>query len=177
MYRTKSPHTGLALSVIVACAKKLSIESIKSDNVPKELQDKLSCFVSIHLTDGSLRGCIGTIEPRELNLYHEIIANAISASTRDGRFLPVKVNELENITISVDVLGKPYLIKDLNQLDSQNLGVIVSDGTYSRGVLLPNIEGVDTTEKQLNIAKRKAGLQNFDNKDLKIYAFTSTRYH
>jgi uncharacterized protein len=177
MYQTKSPHTKLALSVIVACAKKQSTGSLKSGLIAKELKEKLACFVSIHLTDGSLRGCIGTIEPREINLHSEIIANAISASTRDGRFLPIKASELENITVSVDVLGKPYLIKDLNELDPNKLGVIVSDSAFSRGVLLPNIESVDTVEKQLNIAKRKAGLQNFDNETLKIYAFTSTRYH
>jgi uncharacterized protein len=177
MYQAKSPHTKLALSVIVATANKQGIENIISQIVPDELKEQLACFVSIHLLDGSLRGCIGTIEPREKNLYHEIIHNAISASTQDGRFLPVEANELENITVSVDVLGKSYLIKDLDELDPAKLGVIVSDGAFNRGVLLPNIESVDTIEKQLNIAKRKAGLQHYDNELLKIYAFMSTRFH
>jgi uncharacterized protein len=177
MYQTKSPHTKLALSVIEATAKKQGIDKFKSEIAPEELLEQLSCFVSIHLMDGSLRGCIGTIEPREKNLYHEIIHNAISAATQDGRFSPVEVEELDNITVSVDVLEKPYLIKDLNELDPEKLGVIVSDGSFNRGVLLPNIDGVDTIEKQINIAKRKAGLQHYDNELLKIYAFGSTRYH
>jgi uncharacterized protein len=177
MYTTKSPHTALAIATIVEVAKKGNIEAIKSGEIPTELKEPSACFVSIHLKDGSLRGCIGTIEPKEKCLFNEIISNAISASTRDSRFSPVKVSELESLTVSVDVLGKPYLIKDLEELDPSKLGVIVSDGSFMRGVLLPNIEGIDTIEKQLNIAKRKAGLTNFDNETLKIYAFTSTRYH
>jgi AmmeMemoRadiSam system protein A len=177
MYQTKSPHTKLALSVIVAIAQKQSLDEIKSLKIPEELSQKLSCFVSIHLIDESLRGCIGTIEPREENLYQEIIQNAISACTQDSRFTPVRADELENITVSVDVLGKPYQIKSMDELNPINLGVIVSDGAYRRGVLLPNLETVDTVEKQLNIAKRKAGLQNMDNEALQIFAFTSTRYH
>jgi AMMECR1 domain-containing protein len=110
-------------------------------------------------------------------LYFEIISNAISAATNDSRFSPVRAEELESLTVSVDVLGKPELVKNLNELDPLTLGVIVSDGAFSRGVLLPNLEGVDTVEKQLSIAKRKAGLQNYSNGQLKIYSFTSTRYH
>jgi len=177
MYNTQSPHTSLALSVIVARAKNKNLDYIRKAEVPEELKDRLSCFVSIHMVDGSLRGCIGTIEPREENLYQEIINNAISASSRDNRFSEVKEKELENITVSVDVLGTPCLIKDLNELDPFKLGVIVSDGAFMRGVLLPDIESVDTVEKQLSIAKRKAGLQNYSNDKLKIYAFTSTRFH
>jgi uncharacterized protein len=177
MYQTKSPHTKLVLSVIAATVKKQSLHDIKSLKIPEELSVKLACFVSIHLMDGSLRGCIGTIEPREENLYQEIIHNAISACTQDSRFTPVREDELENLTVSVDVLGKPYLIESIIELDPIKLGVIVSDGAYRRGVLLPNLETVDTVEKQLNIAKRKAGLQNMDNGALQIFAFTSTRYH
>lgn len=177
MYQTKSPHTKLALSVIVAMARKQDTEKIRTAEVAPELQEHLACFVSIHLTDGSLRGCIGTIEPREKNLYQEIISNAISASTRDNRFYPVTEKELDKLTVSVDVLGKPYLISDITQLNPLELGVIVSDGAFMRGVLLPNIDTIDTVEKQLTIAKRKAGLQDIDNSLLKIYAFTSTRFH
>ena len=177
MYQAQSPHTRLALSVIVAFATKQNPEPVRLNTVPEELKEKMACFVSIHLLDGSLRGCIGTIEPKDENLYQEIISNAISAASRDSRFVPVREDELEQITVSVDVLGKPYQVSNLNELDPLRLGVIVSDGGFARGVLLPNIESVDTVDKQLNIAKRKAGLQNFDTESLKIYAFTSTRFH
>jgi AmmeMemoRadiSam system protein A len=177
MYLTKSEHTALALSVIVAIANKQDINPIKSRKIPPELIEKSACFVSLHMIDGSLRGCIGTIEPRENNLFYEIISNAISASTHDSRFPQVKVSELEKITVSVDVLGTPYPLQDITELDPARLGVIVTDGSFMRGVLLPNIESIDTVEKQISIAKRKAGLQNYDNSTLKFFAFTSTRFH
>lgn len=177
MYSPKSPHTKLALATIIEIANRGNIDKLRKGKIPVELEEKRSCFVSIHLKDGSLRGCIGTIEPRDENLFNEIISNAVSASTHDSRFSPLKKEELENITVSVDVLGKPYLVNSINELNPAKLGVIVSDGSFMRGVLLPNIPGIDTTEQQLNIAKRKAGLSNYDNEILKIYAFTSTRYH
>ena len=177
MYPEKSIYVKLAMQTIVATVKKLNIETIKQLEIPDELNVHQACFVSIHLLDGNLRGCIGTIEPREKNLFYEIISNATSAATKDSRFSPILDEELDKLNISVDVLSKPYLIDDINQLNPNKFGIIVSDGGFSKGVLLPNIEGIETTEKQLNIAKRKAGLTNYHLKDLKIYAFTSTRYH
>jgi uncharacterized protein len=177
VYISKSPYVELAIDTIVAVARKIDTATIKLRKIPEELKDQLACFVSIHLLDGSLRGCIGTIEPREKCLFFEIISNAVSAATRDTRFSPITASELENLEVSVDVLSKPYLIEDISLLDPKKLGVIVSDGGYSRGVLLPDIEGIDTVEKQINIAKRKAGLSSYSAKDLKVYAFTSTRFH
>jgi AmmeMemoRadiSam system protein A len=177
VYSAKSPYVKLAIETIVAVALKMDTTTIKSRKIPDELKQQMACFVSIHLLDGSLRGCIGTIEPREKNLYFEIISNATAAATRDTRFSPISVDELENLEVSVDLLSKPYLIDNINNLNPKKLGIIVSDGGYSRGVLLPDIEEIDTVEKQLNIAKRKAGLSNYQIDELKIFAFTSTRYH
>ena len=177
MNQAKTAYAKLAMDTIVAVVKKQGIAEIKAREIPEELKVHLSCFVSIHLLDNTLRGCIGTIEPREKNLFFEIIANATSAAKNDSRFSPISADELNNLDVSVDVLSKPYLINDISQLNPKKTGVIVSDGSFSRGVLLPDIEGIDTIEKQLSIAKRKAGLANTNLKDLKIYAFTSTRYH
>lgn len=177
MYQTKSPHTQIALEVIQHTAKKQSIAELKNQEPPSALSENLACFVSIHLTDGSLRGCIGTMQPREANLYLEIISNAVSAATHDSRFSPIIANELDALQVSVDVLSKPWLIENLKQLNPKKYGVVVTDGFYSRGVLLPNIEGVDTVDSQLAIAQRKAGLAHIDRAQLKIYAFTSTRYY
>ena len=131
---------------------------IKPDSeLPEEmLKTKAGCFVSLH-SNGQLRGCIGTIEATKSNLALEIIHNAISASTRDPRFNPVRVNELSSLTISVDVLGRTEDLTDLTQLDVKKYGVIVTKGRR-RGLLLPNLDGVDTIEQQLEIAKQKAGL-------------------
>jgi uncharacterized protein len=176
-YQPKSPHVFLALETIQSVVKKQDLEKIKLKKVPAELADKLACFVSIHLSDGSLRGCIGTIEPKENNLFLEIISNSVFAATRDTRFLPIKNSELYDLEVSVDVLSKPFPVEDIKMLNPEKFGIIVSDGRFSRGVLLPALEGIETVEKQIGIAKKKGGLTHIDNSDLIIYAFTSTRFY
>ncbi|HHU12122.1 MAG TPA: AmmeMemoRadiSam system protein A [Clostridiaceae bacterium] len=114
------------------------------------------CFVTLH-KHGALRGCIGTIEPVRANLAAEIFDNARSAALRDPRFEPVRPAELADLTISVDVLGEPEKIKSPSELDVKRYGVIVSSGHY-RGLLLPNLDGIDTVEEQIEIARQKAGI-------------------
>lgn len=177
MYQPKSPHVLLALETINAVVCKQDVQRIKMKQVPVELTDKLACFVSIHLSDGSLRGCIGTIDPKENSLFFEIISNSVYAATRDTRFLPIKISELDELVVSVDVLSKPFLVEDTKMLNPEKYGVIVSDGRFSRGVLLPALEGIETVEKQIRIARKKGGLTHLDNSDLIIYAFTSTRFY
>ncbi len=113
-------------------------------------------FVSVH-KDGQLRGCIGTTEPVTKNVTTEIMQNAVSAVSRDPRFPAVQPWELEDLDINVDVLMPAEVIDSPDQLDVKKYGVIVSKGG-KRGLLLPDLEGVDTVEKQLEIAKQKAGL-------------------
>ena len=123
-----------------------------------ELLDKQAgAFVSIH-KDGQLRGCIGTILPTTGCVAQEIINNAVSASTEDPRFDPITPDELEWLEINVDVLGEPESISGPDELDVKRYGVIVTKG-YKRGLLLPDLEGVDTVEEQIAIAKRKAGIR------------------
>lgn len=129
--------------------------------VPKELPEemysgKAGVFVSIK-EDGKLRGCIGTIQAVQASIAEEIIENAISASTRDSRFSPIEPDELDRLVISVDVLGSMEPIDSPDELDVEKYGVVVTKG-YKRGLLLPNLEGVDTVEEQIGIAKRKAGI-------------------
>ena len=107
--------------------------------------------------NGNLRGCIGTIQAVQESIAEEIINNAISAAVKDPRFYPIEPEELDKLTISVDVLGETERIDSLAQLDVQRYGVIVTKG-YKRGLLLPNLEGVDTVEEQIAIAKDKAGI-------------------
>ena len=131
------------------------------------------CFVSIKTADGDLRGCIGTIVPFRPSLDREIIENAISASTGDPRFSAMTAAELPSVVFSVDVLAPPELIMDRNMLDPKRWGVIVSKG-MSRGVLLPDLEGVDTVDSQLEIACRKAGI--FDRNGMTMERFSVERY-
>ena len=130
-------------------------------DVPAGLPDALAhtragAFVSIH-KQGRLRGCIGTIAPTRANLAEEIIRNAISASTRDPRFPPIRPEELPLLEIHVDVLGAPEDIASETELDVKRYGVIVTRG-QRRGLLLPDLEGVDTVEQQIGIARQKAGI-------------------
>lgn len=118
------------------------------------------CFVSIHLRDtDDLRGCIGTIQPTCASLAEEVIQNAVSASTRDPRFAPITADELPNLSINVDVLFPPEPAK-VSDLDPKRYGVIVTKGA-KRGLLLPDLPGVDTPEQQISIACAKAGITLF----------------
>lgn len=132
-----------------------------------------ACFVSIKTLSGDLRGCIGTITPFHPTLDLEIIANAVSSATHDPRFLSMTADELDNVSFSVDVLSEPEQVADISDLDPAKWGVIVSRG-MSRGVLLPDLEGVRTAEYQLAIAMQKAGITRMDG--MKIERFTVDRY-
>ena len=125
------------------------------ENLPQEMiSRRAGAFVSLH-KDGKLRGCIGTIAPTTSNVAEEILQNAISACSRDPRFSPVEVSELEDIVYSVDVLGEPERIFDAKDLDVKKYGVIV-ENNGRRGLLLPDLEGIETVEEQISIAKQKA---------------------
>lgn len=136
-------------------------------------QEHKSCFVSIKTKNGELRGCIGTLSPVHESLDREIIANAVSASTRDPRFPPMERSELNDVIFSVDVLSESERIENITQLNPKIYGVIVSKG-YRRGVLLPDLEGVDSAEEQVRIAAMKAGLRSLD--DITLERFTVMRY-
>jgi hypothetical protein len=115
-------------------------------------------FVTLHTAStGELRGCIGTIAPCEPSLALEVIRNAISAATRDWRFWPLNAAELNDLEIDVSVLYPPESINSPAELDPKNYGVIVQRGGR-RGLLLPDIEGVDDVETQIDIARQKAGI-------------------
>lgn len=130
-------------------------------------------FVSIK-ENGALRGCIGTIQAMQASIAEEIIHNAISAATKDPRFEPIAPQELERLTISVDVLGDTERIDSLEELDVKRYGVIVTNG-YRRGLLLPNLEGVDTVEEQVAIAKSKAGIR--EKEDVELERFEVVRHY
>ena len=137
-----------------------------------EMQEQAGVFVSIHGHDG-LRGCIGTFEPTQSNVAEEIIANAISSSTRDPRFPPVTPDELADLEYSVDVLTHPEPVESPDQLDAKNYGVIV-ESVWRRGLLLPDLEGVDTVEQQIAICRQKAGIS--PEEEVKLYRFEVKRY-
>lgn len=127
------------------------------EELPEEMRrQRAGVFVSIK-KEGRLRGCIGTIQPVQASIAEEIIENAVSAAVRDPRFSPIEPDELDKLSISVDVLGDTEEIDSPDKLDVKRFGVVVTKG-YKRGLLLPNLEGVDTVEEQIAIAKQKAGI-------------------
>ena len=142
--------------------------------LPKAMtEQRAGVFVSLHKHD-ELRGCIGTISPVTSCIADEIIANGISAATRDPRFDPVREEELDFLSISVDVLAPPESISSPSELDPTRYGVIVTKG-FRRGLLLPMLEGIETVEDQLAIAKRKAGIRP-DDDDVKLERFEVVRH-
>jgi len=127
------------------------------DGLPAEMTGQAAgAFVSLH-AHGQLRGCIGTTGPTTESDAWEIVQNAVSACSRDPRFVPVGIEELDSLEYSVDVLGQPEPISSPEQLDVKKYGVIVSCGAR-QGLLLPDLEGVDTVEQQIDIARQKGGI-------------------
>ena len=138
-----------------------------------EMQQKAGVFVSLK-KDGELRGCIGTFIPCADNIFQEIVRNAIAAAKDDPRFSPVSEDELKGINISVDVLSMPEKVSDISELDPAKYGVIVAKD-FRKGLLLPDLEGVNTVEEQLKITKMKAGIAPSE-KNVEIFIFTVARY-
>jgi AmmeMemoRadiSam system protein A/AmmeMemoRadiSam system protein B len=138
------------------------------------LEQRAACFVSIKTNEGDLRGCIGTIEPTKETLAEELITNAVSSATRDPRFPPVAPAELSHLRYSVDVLSTPEPAK-FEELDPKVYGVIVEDENgVRRGLLLPDLQGVETARQQIDIATRKAGIA--PDTPLKLFRFRVERY-
>ena len=154
------PYVRLARQSLESYISNRKTIAVPDDLPPELLTTKAGAFVSIH-EHGKLRGCIGTILPTQKNLALEIIHNAISASTRDPRFDPIRPSELPWLEINVDVLGAPEPISSPDELDVKRYGVIVSYGRR-RGLLLPDLDGVDTVDQQIDIARQKGGIREDD---------------
>ena len=127
-------------------------------NLPPELSRPAGAFVSLHAVNGELRGCIGTTSPTTPNLASEVISNAISAATQDDRFNPVELHDLANLWISVDVLGRPVPEPDLSKLDPQRFGIVVSASDGRTGVLLPDLENINSAAEQIAICREKGAI-------------------
>ena len=170
----EDPYVQLARKTVEMYVRDRVRPEVPEDLPPEMLKTRAGAFVSIH-EHGKLRGCIGTIAPVRSCVAQEIIDNAVSASTRDPRFDPITADELEWLEISVDVLGEAEPIASPAELDVKRYGVIVTKGT-KRGLLLPDLDGVDTVEQQIAIAKSKAGIADWDKK-VQLERFEVVRHH
>ncbi|HWT74795.1 MAG TPA: AmmeMemoRadiSam system protein A [Mobilitalea sp.] len=172
MQKNEDPYVHLArvsLETYITTGKYAKLPEGLMEDMTKR---KAGVFVSLK-KHGSLRGCIGTISPVTENIAKEILRNAVSSGAEDPRFPPVTEDELPELVYSVDVLGEAEPIKDQSELDVKRYGVIVTSGR-KRGLLLPNLEGVDTIEQQISIARKKAGI--YDNEKFTMERFEVVRY-
>ena len=168
----EDPYVRLARKTVeeyVAAQKKPEVPDWATADM---LKNRAGVFVSIH-KDGKLRGCIGTFLPTRDSIAREIIDNAVSAATRDPRFDPIRPEELRWLEINVDVLSAPEKIRGTEELDVKKYGVIVSSGSR-RGLLLPDLDGVDTVEEQVSIARRKGGIR--ENEPVTLERFEVVRH-
>jgi len=145
---------------------------VEPDELAPEMKERAGVFVSLKKR-GQLRGCIGTFEPTQPSVAQETIQNAISSATGDPRFSPVRPDELNQLEYSVDVLTSPQPVDDKAQLDAKKYGVIVEAGRR-RGLLLPDLEGVDSVDMQIDICRQKAGISPAE--PVKLYRFQVRRY-
>ncbi|MFQ5717167.1 MAG: AmmeMemoRadiSam system protein A [Nitrospinales bacterium] len=170
MSSNPNPYTALAAESVKYYLENGRMPGLPQ-NLPEELKKKAGVFVSIK-KGKKLRGCIGTMAPSEDNLALEIIRNAVSAAAKDPRFDPVSKEELPSLTFSVDVLT-PAEKADRGGLDCKKYGIMIASG-HKQGILLPNLEGIDTVEEQIDICRKKAGLGK--NEPIEIFRFRVERY-
>jgi AmmeMemoRadiSam system protein A len=144
-----------------------------------EMRQRAGVFVSLHDRQGELRGCIGTIEPTQENVALEVIRNAVSASTEDPRFPPIRPDELDGLDISVDLLAAPEPIQGPEDLDVHRYGLIVQSlrSRWKRGLLLPDLPGIETVEDQIYWTRvHKAGIRDPE-EPVQLLRFEVTRFH
>jgi len=165
------PIARLARDTVESYVREGKVPEPPADLIP-EMKESAGVFVSLH-SRGMLRGCIGTFEPTQANVAEEIIANAISSATRDPRFSPVTPAELPELEYSVDVLTSPQPVASKEELDPKRYGIIVECGAR-RGLLLPDLEGVDSVEQQIEICCSKGGI--FPGEPTNLYCFEVKRY-
>ena len=163
---------------LVKLAKDTIESYVRDRTIPRtkeltpEMMERAGVFVSLKV-GGMLRGCIGTYEPAKANVAEEVITNAISSATRDPRFPPVSAGELADLDYSVDVLTTPEPVEGEAELDPKRYGLIVESGGR-KGLLLPDLEGVDSVARQIEICRSKAGI--LTHKPVQLYRFEVKRY-
>jgi len=163
---------------LVKLAKETIESYVRDRTIPRpkeltpEMMERAGVFVSLKV-GGLLRGCIGTYEPAKANVAEEVITNAISSATRDPRFPPVTPGELAELDYSVDVLTTPEPVAGEAELDPKRYGLIVESGAR-KGLLLPDLEGVDSVARQIEICRSKAGI--LPHQPVQLYRFEVKRY-
>jgi AmmeMemoRadiSam system protein A len=166
------PLVNIAKDAIELYVREGKMLSVNDEQLSPDLRERAGVFVCLK-TNGNLRGCIGTFQPTEPTIAHETVRNAISAATCDPRFPIVRPEDLDRIEYTVDVLTAPEPVADMSALDVKRYGVIVQAGG-KRGLLLPDLEGVNTVKEQIAIAMQKAGIPQ--GTPVNLFRFEVKRY-
>ncbi|PIR72068.1 MAG: AmmeMemoRadiSam system protein A [Candidatus Nealsonbacteria bacterium CG10_big_fil_rev_8_21_14_0_10_36_24] len=191
-----NPYVSLAKMAVESYVKEKKIIKPPEGLPEKFLKKKSGTFVTIE-KEGQLRGCIGTYLPTKENIAKEIISNAIAAATEDYRFSPIQKEELPELSYAVYILNEPELVKNINELNPKKYGIIVktrpifssknlsgqaeNDVVFNghtvpkSGLLLPDLEGIDTIEQQISIAYQKGEIDP-NRERIIIYRFSVEKY-
>lgn len=179
----------LAEKAVKAYVVEKKIISSPNDLPEEFFKTKSGVFVTI-TRNGELRGCIGTYLSTKENIAKEIISNAVAAASEDYRFGLIQEEELPHLSYTVYILSEPELVKDLKELNPKKYGIIIKTAPISypsgdvvfnghlphkSGLLLPDLTGIDTVEKQISIACQKGGI-NLTKEKILIYKFTVEKY-
>lgn len=171
MYIPKSFHTTLVLETLIDFFSYGKGISISINDLPEEFSKPAACFVSLYTKNGEMRGCMGSIVPQEENLFNEITSNTMHAAFNDNRFTPLKENELEDVSMTVEIIEPMQKVTSLEELQPDIYGVMIKDKNGKMGVMLPYPEEIKTVEQQIKIACKKGGINCSDIKGLDIYKF------
>ena len=166
------PLVKLAKDTVELYIREGRIAEVREEDLSPEFKQRAGVFICLKIK-GNLRGCIGTFQPEEPTIAHETVRNAISAATCDPRLECVRADELEEIEYTVDVLTPPENVASKDELNPRKYGVIVKAGGR-RGLLLPDLEGVDTVDFQVTIAMQKAGI--LPGTSVELFRFEVKRY-
>jgi AmmeMemoRadiSam system protein A len=171
-----NPYTSLARASLTHFLENGSMMPVPKDLPSEMYKERRGVFVSWHAKDHRLRGCIGTIQGVHRNIAEEIIENAVSSGTEDYRFTPINMDELPALVCNVDVLS-PFeeVHNPVKELNPEKYGVFVVSNTKKSGLLLPDLEGVNSFEEQLYIACQKGNIDP-DTESITIYRFSVVRY-
>ena len=176
MFEPNTVYAKIAYDAILLYLKTGKKLFKKDQEIPPALKLNLACYVSIY-TDNKLKSCMGDPKPGHPQLYNEIIENAVQAAFENPGSEPLKEEELNNISITVDVLSEPKPVQDASLIKPHKHGIIVKDTNGNQSLMLPNSNGIETAEKQVSEAKKNAGIDaDTPIDELEIYNFTTTRY-
>ena len=176
MFEPNTVYAKIAYDAILLYLKTGKKLFKQESEIPPALKLKLPCYVSLY-SGSQLKGCIGHPIPVQEHLYNEIIENAVAAAFEDKTAGTLKEEELNNISITVDVLSEPKPVNDVAQLKPHKHGIVVEDEKGHKAILLPNANGSDSIEQMLEKAKKQAGISpQTPTEKLQVYSFTTTRY-